>query len=52
MLKLNYLILKKKYITPAAFGRLCVETLFNMYKHIVFNPAAFGRLCVETRLAA
>ena len=33
---------------PAAFGRLCVETVFHRtILHIVF-PAAFGRLCVET----
>ena len=37
-------------ISPAAFGRLCVETTENT---IVCNwcfPAAFGRLCVETFL--
>ena len=52
-MKLKYLILKKKYITPAAFRRLCVETtrlkdLENKRK----APAAFRRLCVETTYTA
>ena len=36
-------------ILPAAFGRLCVETLVS-YEGLSFavEPAAFGRLCVET----
>ena len=33
---------------PAAFGRLCVETLFSKEFSISMQPAAFGRLCVET----
>ena len=33
---------------PAAFGRLCVETLYGCVSHDVMAPAAFGRLCVET----
>ena len=33
---------------PAAFGRLCVETVKRpQYRKLAF-PAAFGRLCVET----
>ena len=39
-------------LIPAAFGRLCVETLFFSMVDFFF-PAAFGRLCVETaRLAS
>ena len=33
---------------PAAFGRLCVETLQNGNSIFYGIPAAFGRLCVET----
>ena len=41
VLKLNYLILKKKYITPAAFRRLCVETDYEKYvtKDVVQPPS-------------
>ena len=35
---------------PAAFGRLCVETIVSRYFFDDKNPAAFGRLCVETRV--
>ena len=36
--------------TPAAFGRLCVETLTSKpFSLAATNPAAFGRLCVETK---
>ena len=36
-------------ITPAAFGRLCVETgVVNLLERMGL-PAAFGRLCVETK---
>ena len=36
--------------SPAAFGRLCVETtVFVMGMLSALIPAAFGRLCVETR---
>ena len=35
---------------PAAFGRLCVETIRNTPSNLKVNPAAFGRLCVETEL--
>ena len=34
--------------SPAAFGRLCVETLVCVAGAAVGVPAAFGRLCVET----
>ena len=34
--------------TPAAFGRLCVETIRLPVFFSVDDPAAFGRLCVET----
>ena len=33
---------------PAAFGRLCVETIQPRLKYEAHHPAAFGRLCVET----
>ena len=33
---------------PAAFGRLCVETLITLVFFASMQPAAFGRLCVET----
>ena len=33
---------------PAAFGRLCVETLTFWLVTNCPKPAAFGRLCVET----
>ena len=35
---------------PAAFGRLCVETIVLFLPNFVPSPAAFGRLCVETRV--
>ena len=33
---------------PAAFRRLCVETLRAVIALKIFSPAAFRRLCVET----
>ena len=33
---------------PAAFGRLCVETVDWLADGEIVKPAAFGRLCVET----
>ena len=33
---------------PAAFGRLCVETVHQIVICRLKSPAAFGRLCVET----
>ena len=36
---------------PAAFRRLCVETLYGLKGMPFFTPAAFRRLCVETRYA-
>ena len=38
--------------TPAAFGRLCVETSAGTTSKRRFSPAAFGRLCVETILSS
>ena len=35
--------------SPAAFGRLCVETITPPRVICGEVPAAFGRLCVETR---
>ena len=37
-------------ITPAAFGRLCVETILEQMGYGSQIPAAFGRLCVETHI--
>ena len=37
-------------LTPAAFRRLCVETILLMPLPTVGAPAAFRRLCVETRV--
>ena len=36
------------HIRPAAFRRLCVETLLGDFMSSVVEPAAFRRLCVET----
>ena len=36
------------HLSPAAFGRLCVETLTGKSPKVGLLPAAFGRLCVET----
>ncbi len=33
---------------PAAFRRLCVETIYSQDAAHEINPAAFRRLCVET----
>ena len=33
---------------PAAFRRLCVETVFRFTFYFLPTPAAFRRLCVET----
>ena len=38
----------QKPMHPAAFGRLCVETMRGAISRSISNPAAFGRLCVET----
>ena len=32
----------------AAFGRLCVETVYARFGQTLGSAAAFGRLCVET----
>ena len=40
--------LNRGSLTPAAFGRLCVETQELINKIASGEPAAFGRLCVET----
>ena len=37
---------------PAAFGRLCVETMLPGKSEWGIVPAAFGRLCVETNWKA
>ena len=48
MLKLKAVLAKAEKPKPAAFGRLCVETLLIIMKKREKIPAAFGRLCVET----
>ena len=35
-------------LLPAAFGRLCVETVGGWLDAAGASTAAFGRLCVET----
>ena len=35
-------------MAAAAFGRLCVETDYDVYEQAANAAAAFGRLCVET----
>ena len=40
--------MSKRFPRPAAFGRLCVETLRRQRLASTAGPAAFGRLCVET----
>ena len=42
-------IVTRAYMKPAAFRRLCVETLLKLSTVCVKEPAAFRRLCVETR---
>ena len=37
-------------LSPAAFGRLCVETAGRTQECLQEEPAAFGRLCVETAM--
>ena len=47
-MKLKTIIADTKYASPAAFGRLCVETMQGLKFRLLQRPAAFGRLCVET----
>ena len=37
-------------LPPAAFRRLCVETIFYNLRCLACRPAAFRRLCVETKI--
>ena len=49
MLKQGVSLLREEIkIQPAAFGRLCVETMNIPFLCSMAMPAAFGRLCVET----
>ena len=49
VLKLRIRAMVLGLVTPAAFGRLCVETkCFVSDGCKLIAPAAFGRLCVET----
>ena len=53
MLKLNWIDYgSPERNPPAAFGRLCVETIRPFRVWSEQTPAAFGRLCVETDLLA
>ena len=52
MLKLYQAVDITYYLVPAAFGRLCVETLVATSALLSLLPAAFGRLCVETICAS
>ena len=51
MLKQRFALLSHALPTPAAFGRLCVETFIYLKIILRISPAAFGRLCVETGVA-
>ena len=44
--------LQRRGYDPAAFGRLCVETMGLKKVSDKSLPAAFGRLCVETTAKA
>ena len=48
VLKLSNLEKVNADLDAAAFGRLCVETLYNINMFTMPFAAAFGRLCVET----
>ena len=48
MLKPHYVTHAEKSDLPAAFRRLCVETIKCAIFHTSLCPAAFRRLCVET----
>ena len=48
VLKLKLSCVHTLLLAAAAFGRLCVETLFYLRKLGLAYAAAFGRLCVET----
>ena len=48
MLKPVLLLRYVGFSCPAAFRRLCVETLDLVSNGIAIDPAAFRRLCVET----
>ena len=48
VLKQGNIVTSEEPIEPAAFGRLCVETMQKEGKEELPGPAAFGRLCVET----
>ena len=51
VLKLNIYFHAQPHLLPAAFRRLCVETVLAFRIRIrQTNPAAFRRLCVETSL--
>ena len=48
VLKLKMPIHILKFMMPAAFRRLCVETEHHVWHARLCRPAAFRRLCVET----
>ena len=52
MLKQDVIDHSFRAVCPAAFGRLCVETMSLKKVSDKSLPAAFGRLCVETYRAA
>ena len=49
MLKLRKTCKRPPVFRPAAFRRLCVETLQSAQNLLMGLPAAFRRLCVETK---
>ena len=48
VLKPAFLGFWTKNTHPAAFRRLCVETMLSEHPLLILDPAAFRRLCVET----
>ena len=48
-MKLDHISSRVGVISPAAFRRLCVETLNFKKRTKNEDPAAFRRLCVETQ---
>ena len=48
MLKPTHVGSARNVFKPAAFRRLCVETILSSGMPLTKSPAAFRRLCVET----
>ena len=50
VLKRQAVAVVRQAVAPAAFRRLCVETVVELPSALPWEPAAFRRLCVETYL--